>query len=202
MTNRLCSGKLETLSYALGPTWWQTQQNWDLNFSVIQLGFSVLRSLVSAIRCEANKSKQQTHWLAHSQNVEGLTQHLVAVNAPKQEHVCTTGPYDVKDRRAPKVAWWLTRKRDLRSGNWTSKTRWVEAKISMIQSIQLGFSRSLDSATSNEANKSAMLRAEWTITARRAVLRLAQWNIDIFSQNTASRTQFFRYRPSKQGISW
>ena len=47
-------------------------------------------------------------------------------------------------------------------------------KIEIFQSIQLGFSRSLGSATSNEANKSAMRRAEWTIAARRAVLRLAQ----------------------------
>ena len=44
----------------------------------------------------------------------------------------------------------------------------------MFQLIQLGFSRSLGSATSSEANKSAMRRAEWTIAARRAVLRLAQ----------------------------
>ena len=53
----------------------------------------------------------------------------------------------------------------------------VEGEISIFQSIQLGFSRSLGSATSNEANKSAMWRAEWTRTiaaARSAVLRWAQ----------------------------
>ena len=36
------------------------------------------------------------------------------------------------------------------------------------------------SATSNEANKSAMRREEWTITARRAVLRLAQMKYQYF----------------------
>ena len=35
-------------------------------------------------------------------------------------------------------------------------------------------------AASNEANKSAMLRAEWTITTRRAVLRLAQMKYRYF----------------------
>ena len=94
--------------------------------------------------------------------------------APKWEHVFTTGRYDVKDRRAQKVAWWLTRKRDLRAGNRPSKNQRVQGETSIVQSIQLDFLRSLGSATSNEANKSAMRRAEWTITARRAVLRLAQ----------------------------
>ena len=48
-----------------------------------------------------------------------------------------------------------TRKRDLRAGNRPSKNQRVEGEISIVQSIQLGFSRSLGSATSNEANKSA-----------------------------------------------
>ena len=39
------------------------------------------------------------------------------------------------------------------------KTQRMEGEISIVQSIQLGFSRSLGSATSNEANKSAMRRA-------------------------------------------
>ena len=59
------------------------------------------------------------------------------------------------------------------------------------QSIQHCFSRSPGRATSNEANKSTMWSAEWTITALRAVLRLAQMKIDILSQNAASRTRFF-----------
>ena len=40
------------------------------------------------------------------------------------------------------------------------------SKISIIQSILLGFPRALGSATSYEANKRVMLSAEWTITAR------------------------------------
>ena len=78
-------------------------------------------------------------------------------------------------------------------------TQRVEGEISMVQSIQLGFSRSLGSATSNEANKSAMRRAEWTSTARRAVLRLAQRNIDILTQNAVSRTRFFQVQAIKTG---
>ena len=55
-------------------------------------------------------------------------------------------------------------------GEQTEQNSTCGGEISMVQSIQLGFrvSRSLGSATSNEANKSAMLRAEWTTTARRA----------------------------------
>ena len=64
------------------------------------------------------------------------------------------------------------RKCDLRAGNQPRKNQRVQGEISIVQSIQLGFLRSLGSATSNEANQSAMLRAEWTITARRAVLEL------------------------------
>ena len=55
-----------------------------------------------------------------------------------------------------------------------SKTQRVEREISIFQAIQLCFSRSLGSATFNGANKSVMLLAEWTITARQAVLCLAQ----------------------------
>ena len=51
----------------------------------------------------------------------------------------------------------------------------VLGEILIVQSIQLGFLLSLGSATSDEANMSVMLRGEWTITARRAVLRLYQY---------------------------
>ena len=64
--------------------------------------------------------------------------------------------------------------RVLRAENQVSKTERVEGKISIVQSIQLDFLRSLGSATSNETSKRVMLRAEWTITASPVVLRLAQ----------------------------
>ena len=59
--------------------------------------------------------------------------------------------------------------------NWAKLNEW-RGEISIVQSIQLGFLSSpwLGSATQREANKSAMRRTEWTITARRAVLHLAQ----------------------------
>ena len=59
-------------------------------------------------------------------------------------------------------------------GEPTEQPQRVDGEISIAQSIQLCFSRSLGSATSNESNKSAMWREEWIITARRAVLRLAK----------------------------
>ena len=92
--------------------------------------------------------------------------------APKKEHVYTTCRYDVKTRVVAH-----NRLRDGSLENATcqlSKNQRVEGKTSIVQSIQLGFSLSLGSATSNKANKSAMLRTEWTITARQAALRLAQ----------------------------
>ena len=37
---------------------------------------------------------------------------------------------------------WLTRERDMRAGNQQCKTQRIEGEISIVQSIQLGFSRS------------------------------------------------------------
>ena len=67
----------------------------------------------------------------------------------------------------------------------------VEGEISVLQSTQLGFSRSLGSATTNEANKSTMLRAEWTITVRRAVLRLAQMKHRYFVPERCNQIAIF-----------
>ena len=71
----------------------------------------------------------------------------------------------------------------------------VEGEISIVQSIQLGFLLSLGSATSNEANKRAMLRAEWTngrtITARRAVLCLAQMKYRYFDPESCKQNAIF-----------
>ena len=49
-----------------------------------------------------------------------------------------------------------------RAGNRPSKNQRVQGEILNVQLIQLGFLRSLGSATLNEANKSVMLHAEWT----------------------------------------
>ena len=61
---------------------------------------------------------------------------------------------------------------------WRGKSR-----ISIVQSIQLGFSRSLGSTTSHEANKSAMLRAEW--------LRLAQMKHRYFVPERCKENSIF-----------
>jgi hypothetical protein len=79
----------------------------------------------------------------------------------------------------------------MRAGNQSSKNQRVEGEISIVQSIQLCFLLSLGSATSNETNKSAMLRAEWTITARRAMLRLAQMKYRYFDPESCKKNAIF-----------
>ena len=76
----------------------------------------------------------------------------------------------------------------MRARNQSSKNQRVEREINIVQLIQLYFLLSLGGATSNEANKSTMLRTEWTITARLAVLHLAQMKYRYFDQKAASRT--------------
>ena len=73
----------------------------------------------------------------------------------------------------------------------TQQNQCMEGEISIVQSIQLGFSRSLGSATLNDANKSAMLRAEYTITAQRAVLSLAQMKYRYFVSECCSQDAIF-----------
>ena len=62
---------------------------------------------------------------------------------------------------------------------------------SNVQSIQLGFSHSLSSATSNEANKSSMLHTEWTITTHRAVLRWAKTKYRYFVTERCNQNAIF-----------
>ena len=71
----------------------------------------------------------------------------------------------------------------------------MEEEISILQSIQLGFSRSLGSATSNEANKSATLRAE--VVNNRAPSGAPFGPNELLLQ---AERNFFRYKPSKQLI--
>ena len=66
-----------------------------------------------------------------------------------------------------------------------------QGEISIVQSIQLGFSHSQGSAAFNEANKSAMLRAEWTIPARQAVLNLAQMKYRYFVPEHCKQNAIF-----------
>ena len=92
----------------------------------------------------------------------------------------------------------------MRAGNQQSKNQSVEGEISIVQSIQLGLLLSLGSVTSNEANKSTMRRAEWTITARQLgkwCSILPKWSIDILSQNAgaASKMRFFQVQAIKTG---
>ena len=67
----------------------------------------------------------------------------------------------------------------MRAVNQPSKYQRVEGEFSIVQSIQLGFSLSLGSVISNEADKSTMRSAEWTITASQAVLHLAQMKLTL-----------------------
>ena len=80
---------------------------------------------------------------------------------------------------------------------------WRE-KISIVLPIQLasGFSRSLGSATSIEAYKSAMLSAEQTITASQAALCLAQMKYRYFiSERCKQNVIFYEKRSYLNNIS-
>ena len=91
----------------------------------------------------------------------------------------------------------LNRLRNRSLENTTSAREPIEQKstrggeISIVQSIQLDFLLSLGTATSNDAKKSAMRRAEWTITARRAVLRLTQMKYRYFHPEHCNQNTFF-----------
>ena len=65
-------------------------------------------------------------------------------------------------------------------------------EISIVHLIRFGFLLSLGSTTtSNEANKSAMLRAEWTIIARQAELRLVQMKYRYFDPERCKQNAIF-----------
>ena len=64
-------------------------------------------------------------------------------------------------------------------------------ELKKVQSIQLGFSRPLGCATSDEAYKSVMLRAEWTITKRQAVLYLVKMKFQYFVLECCKQNTIF-----------
>ena len=177
--------------------------------SVIWLGS--LRSLVGAIRCEAKKeqpaARRERHWFqwfVSHQNIVGPAGARV-----RSREACGGGKRarwsDSTYTQPVGMMWRIVAHNSFsygslenatcalgNCGNQPSKTQRVEGGILMVQSVQLGFSHSLGSATSNEANKSAMVRAEWSITARQAMLRLAQMNYWCFvPENCKQNAQFF-----------
>ena len=142
---------------------------WEISGAIL-LGF--LRSLVNTIRCESIKSNRREERPIGLRTVKILRDLLLLrrTRAPKWEHACTTGRHDVKDRRARLVGSLKNANCAVRKGYQPSRTQRVKGEIWTVQLIQLGFSRSLGNATSNEANKRVMWRTEWTITACQAVL--------------------------------
>ena len=111
-----------------------------------------LRSLVSAIRYEANKINRRREERPIGSRAVKMLMDLqcggarapAAVSrimwrrrtrAPKWEHACITSWDDVTDRRAQKVAWWLARKCNMlryyargtdrsKLNAWRGKSRW------------------------------------------------------------------------------
>ena len=188
----------------------------------IRLGF--LRSLVSAIRFEANKINRRREQRPIgsravkmlrdlSRTCGGAARSRAACGGSERARQSESIYAQLADMVSRIVA--HNRWRDgsgyvlahsKRPGNRPGKTQRVEGEISIVQSIQLGFSRSLGSWTSNEAKKSTMRSAEWTITARRAMHRLAQMKNRFFvgnlpqnSENTASWTRFLQVQAIKTG---
>ena len=192
MINRLCGGKLKTSSYASGPTWGPTKQNFRKSqfferfgsgSCVLQLApydVKLIRATGGAKRDSLARAPSKSWGTCCCARAVSHIMLLRRTRAPKWEHICLKGGFDVKDRRAHRLRDGSLEKRNLRAVNWPGKTQRLQWEISIVQSIQLGFSRSLGSTTSNEAYKSAMRRAEWTITARQAVLHLAQMKYRYF----------------------
>ena len=74
-------------------------------------------------------------------------------------------------------------------------------KFSILQLIQLSFSRSPGRATSNEPDKRVMLCSEWTITACLAVLHLAQMKYPFFLPELCKQNAIFSVF-SHQNSKW
>ena len=110
----------------------------------IQLGF--LRFPVSAIRCEANKNNRREERPIGSRAVKLLTDLLLRARSLARRAACGRG------KRA--------RRRESTSQRIEKEIQLMEGEISIVQSIQLGISRSLGSATSNEANTSNKCHSE------------------------------------------
>ena len=153
----------------------------------ILLGF--LLSIVSTIGCEANKSNRrrqtartETHRLAHSQNVVGPAAEcsLSSAACGSCKSVCQSE--STYAQRVDLMSRIVTHNRlrddSLENATCARRTQLFltskKLRVGKSTQIQLGFSRSPGSVTSNEANKSAMLRTEWSITARQAVFHSVQ----------------------------
>ena len=168
--------------YATGSTWGLTKRNLKKIsiFRAIRLCF--LRSLVSAIRSKLIRApggaKRDPLARAPSKcwgtcggaRAVVRSMWLPRTRAPKWEHVCTTGRYDVKDRRKIGCVMAHSKMRPVRREPTEQNSTRRGGGNFILQANQLGFSRSIGSATSNEANKRAMRRTEWIITARQSVL--------------------------------
>ena len=117
----------------------------------IQLGF--LHSLVNAIRCEESEqpaARRETTWHLYSQNVEGPAAPLSLSSAAcgcceraRQSDSKNAQLFDMMSRIVAHDR--LLDGSIKNAGNRQSKNQCVEGKISIVQSIQLGFSRSLGS---------------------------------------------------------
>ena len=190
----------------------QPSKKWEISISgAIQLGF--LRSLVSTIRCEANKSNRRreerpiasrpVNMLRYPRgHTRDLGHHVAVANARAevrahlhnwsiwcQWSLCTIGCMMAHSKTRPARGEPTGQNSTCGRGN-------------LDRSNRLGFSRSLGSTTSNEANKSAMLRAEWTMTAGQGVLRLAQMKYRYFvpeQWTLQAECDFFRCKSSKTG---
>ena len=169
----------------------------------ILLGF--LRSLVSTIRCEANKSNRRRFGGAKRvserpigslavkmlrqlrdlrRRTRGLAQDVAAANAR----------VEVRARMHNwSIAWWLTRKCDLLAGNRQSKTQRVEDSARFLE-----FTRARHHMKLIRARCCAHCRrAEWTSGAP-----FGSNEISIFCPRTLqAERDFFKYKPSKQVIS-
>ena len=80
---------------------------------------------------------------------------------------------------------------DLCAGKLLGPKKTFGGETLIVQLIQLCFLHSLGSATSNKANMSTMLRAEWIIFACRAMLHLAKMKYQNFIPESCKQNAIF-----------
>ena len=161
------------------------------------IGFGILHSLVNTTRCEANKN----NWRREERPIGQCTVKMLRNLRRPARGLALLVAAEVRARMHNWAIWCKGSSRAVECVMAHSKTRPARGEQTQQNSahgggnldcsIQLSFSRSPGSTTSNEAIKSAMLCAEWTIATRWAVLRLAQMKYGFFVPERCKQNAIF-----------
>ena len=176
----------------------------ETKFEKNSISQAIRRSLVSAIRFEANKINRRREERPIGSRAVNMLRDLARPVAARALSRAARGGGE-RTRRSESTYAQLVdmmsrivarnRLRDGSIENATSQRGTNRAKLNAWRGRSLSFSRfssvSRVTVTSNEANKSAMRCAKWTITARRAVLRLVQMKYRYFVPECCKQNAIF-----------